>query len=153
MTRVIGAIAAGDLTKRMELEIDGRPLKGAYLRKALLVNSMVDQLASFSGEVSRVAREVGTEGKLGGQALFAGSGTWRDLTESVNLMASNLTAQVRDIAKVTTAVSNEASGKGSWPAVALMISTSRPDPAARLRNRRAMCGSGSISVSRVTDGG
>ncbi|HET8541879.1 MAG TPA: HAMP domain-containing protein, partial [Anaeromyxobacter sp.] len=106
VTRVIGAIAAGDLTKRMDLEIDGRPLRGAYLRKAMLVNSMVDQLASFSGEVSRVAREVGMEGKLGGQALFAGAGTWRDLTESVNLMASNLTAQVRDIAKVTTAVAN-----------------------------------------------
>jgi HAMP domain-containing protein len=105
VTRVIGAVAAGDLTKRMALEQDGRPLRGAFLRKAMLVNTMVDQLAAFASEVIRVAREVGMEGILGGQArVDAVAGTWKDLTDNVNLMASNLTAQVRDIAKVTTAV-------------------------------------------------
>jgi HAMP domain-containing protein len=105
--RVIGAVAEGDLRRKMALDIDGRPLRGEFLRTASLVNTMVDQLASFASEVTRVAREVGLEGILGGQARVENvSGTWRDLTDNVNLMASNLTAQVRDIAKVTTAVAN-----------------------------------------------
>src|SRR5687768_7533244 len=107
IARVIGAVAKGDLTRTMAIEFDGRPLKGEFLRTAKTVNTMVTQLASFASEVTRVAREVGTEGKLGGQADVKGvSGTWKDLTESVNMMASNLTAQVRNIADVTTAVAN-----------------------------------------------
>ncbi|MGH7855732.1 MAG: HAMP domain-containing protein, partial [Candidatus Binatia bacterium] len=103
--RVIGAVARGDLSQTMALDIDGRPLKGEFLRTAKTVNTMVDQLGSFASEVTRVAREVGTEGKLGGQAQVKGAaGTWKDLTENVNLMAGNLTAQVRNIAEVTTAV-------------------------------------------------
>ena len=105
MGRVIGSVAKGDLSQSMPLEFNGRPLKGEYLRTAKLVNGMVGQLGAFSVEVIRVAREVGTEGKLGGQAAVPGvAGTWRDLTDSVNAMASNLTAQVRNIAGVTTAV-------------------------------------------------
>ncbi len=93
--RVIGAVAQGDLGQTMALEIE---LKNT-------INTMVDQLSSFAAEVTRVAREVGTEGKLGGQAQVEGvSGTWKDLTDSVNFMASNLTGQVRNIADVTTAV-------------------------------------------------
>src|SRR5437762_6374130 len=89
----------------MALEVDGRALKGEFLRTARVVNTMVDQLNSFASEVTRVAREVGSEGKLGGQAVVKGvAGTWKDLTESVNSMASNLTNQVRNIAAVTTAV-------------------------------------------------
>ncbi|XDD52147.1 HAMP domain-containing protein [Leptospira sp. WS92.C1] len=103
--RVIGAVAGGDLSQNMSLEIEGRPLKGEFLRTAKIVNTMVDQLNSFASEVTRVAREVGTEGKLGGQADVRGvAGTWKDLTDSVNSMASNLTGQVRNIADVTTAV-------------------------------------------------
>src|SRR4051812_42457992 len=105
--RVIGAVAKGDLTQSMPLELEGRPLKGEYLRTAKLVNGMVGQLGAFSVEVIRVAREVGTEGKLGGQAKVKGvSGVWKELTESVNQMAGNLTAQVRNIADVTIAVAN-----------------------------------------------
>jgi HAMP domain-containing protein/signal transduction histidine kinase/DNA-binding response OmpR family regulator len=106
--RVIGAVAKGDLSQTMALETaDGRPLEGQFLRTAKTVNTMVDQLSSFASEVTRVAREVGTEGKLGGQAKVKGvAGTWKDLTDSVNLMAGNLTAQVRNIAAVTTAVAN-----------------------------------------------
>src|SRR5687767_12514987 len=105
IARVIGAVAKGDLTRTMAIEFDGRPLKGEFLRTAKTVNTMVTQLASFASEVTRVAREVGTEGKLGGQADVKGvAGTWKDLTESVNSMAGNLTAQVRNIAEVTTAV-------------------------------------------------
>ncbi len=105
--RVIGAVAKGDLSQRIALEIDGRPLEGEFLRTARSVNRMVDQLSSFASEVTRVAREVGTEGKLGGQARVKGvAGTWKDLTDSVNSMAGNLTAQVRNIAEVTTAVAN-----------------------------------------------
>ena len=105
MTRVIGAVAKGDLSQTLATEIEGRPLQGAFLRTAKIVNTMVDQLGAFAAEVTRVAREVGTEGKLGGQATVKGvAGTWRDLTEKVNLMAGNLTAQVRNIATVTTAV-------------------------------------------------
>jgi HAMP domain-containing protein/signal transduction histidine kinase/CheY-like chemotaxis protein len=107
MARVIGAVAKGDLSKTMATEIDGRPLEGEFLRTAKTVNTMVHQLAAFASEVTRVAREVGTEGKLGGQAKVKGvAGTWKDLTENVNLMAGNLTAQVRNIATVTTAVAN-----------------------------------------------
>ena len=107
MTRVIGAVAKGDLSQTMATEMEGRPLQGAYLRTSKIVNTMVDQLGAFASEVTRVAREVGTEGKLGGQAKVKGvAGTWKDLTENVNLMAGNLTAQVRNIATVTTAVAN-----------------------------------------------
>src|SRR5204862_2792799 len=85
----------------------GRPLRGEFLRMAKTVNLMVRQLAKFASEVTRVAREVGTEGKLGGQARVVGlSGTWRDLTDNVNVMAGNLTGQVRNIADVTTAVAS-----------------------------------------------
>src|ERR1700677_1008527 len=105
VARVIGAVAKGDLSQNMSLEVDGRPLRGEFLHTARVVNTMVQQLNSFASEVTRVAREVGTEGKLGGQAVVpAVAGTWRDLTESVNSMASNLTNQVRNIAGVTTAV-------------------------------------------------
>jgi signal transduction histidine kinase/CheY-like chemotaxis protein/HAMP domain-containing protein len=105
--RVLSAVAAGDLSRRMYLELDGNRLKGEFLRIGQRVNTMVDQLSSFSDEVIRVAREVGTEGKLGGQASVPGvSGSWRDLTDNVNSMARNLTDQVRNIATVTTAVAN-----------------------------------------------
>ncbi|HEY6529853.1 MAG TPA: HAMP domain-containing protein [Cellvibrionaceae bacterium] len=107
MARVIGAVAKGDLSQTMELDVDGRPLKGQFLRAASTANTMVEQLSSFASEVTRVAREVGTEGKLGGQANVPGvAGTWKDLTDSVNSMAGNLTSQVRNIADVTTAVAN-----------------------------------------------
>src|SRR5438477_344589 len=107
MARVIGAVDKGDLTKTMATDIEGRQLEGEFLRTAKIVNTMVDQLGAFASEVTRVAREVGTEGKLGGQAKVKGvSGTWRDLTENVNSMASNLTDQVRSIAHVTTAVAS-----------------------------------------------
>ncbi len=103
--RVIGAVAQGDLSQKMDLEYDGRPVRGEFLRTARIVNTMVEQLGLFSSEVTRVAREVGTEGKLGGQADVKGvSGTWKDLTDNVNSMAANLTSQVRNIAEVTTAV-------------------------------------------------
>src|SRR5580704_11323185 len=105
VARVIGAVAKGDLSQTMALEVDDRPLKGEFLHTARVVNTMVDQLNSFASEVTRVAREVGTDGRLGGQADVKGvAGTWKDLTESVNSMASNLTNQVRNIAGVTTAV-------------------------------------------------
>jgi HAMP domain-containing protein len=107
ISRTIGAVAKGDLGQSMELEVDGRPLRGEFLRSAKLVNTMIEQLAVFTSEVTRVAREVGTEGKLGGQAkVKVVSGVWKELTESVNQMAGNLTAQVRNIAGVTIAVAN-----------------------------------------------
>src|SRR5437868_3271262 len=107
VARVIEAVAEGDLSQKMALKIEGQPVKGEFLRIGTAVNSMVDQLSSFADEVTRVAREVGTDGKLGGQARVKGvSGTWKDLTDSVNFMAANLTAQVRNIAQVTTAVAN-----------------------------------------------
>ncbi|MBI3548344.1 MAG: HAMP domain-containing protein, partial [Elusimicrobia bacterium] len=107
VARVIGAVAKGDLSQSMALKVDGRPVKGEFLRIAKIVNTMVDQLGSFASEVTRVAREVGTEGKLGGQARVKGvAGTWKDLTDNVNSMAANLTNQVRNIAEVTTAVAN-----------------------------------------------
>src|SRR5438309_1018061 len=102
---VIESVARGDLSQRMLLEIDGRPLRGEFLRIGKVVNTMVDQLGGFASEVSRVAREVGTDGKLGGQAQVPGvAGTWKGLTDNVNSMAANLTGQVRNIAEVTTAV-------------------------------------------------
>ena len=107
IARTIGAVAKGDLGQPMELQVDGRPLKGEFHRSAELVNTMIEQLSVFTSEVTRVAREVGIEGKLGGQAQVKGvSGVWKDLTESVNQMAGNLTAQVRNIAEVTIAVAN-----------------------------------------------
>jgi HAMP domain-containing protein/signal transduction histidine kinase/CheY-like chemotaxis protein len=105
VSRVIGAVAKGDLSQTMAQEVEGRQLTGEFLRTAKTVNTMVDQLSTFTSEVIRVAREVGTEGKLGGQAKVKGvSGAWKDLTDNVNFMAANLTNQVRNIAEVTTAV-------------------------------------------------
>ncbi len=107
VTRAITAVAQGDLIKTVPLDVDGRPLKGEFLRSATIVNTMIKQLGVFTSEVTRVAREVGTEGKLGGQAKVPEvTGVWKDLTESVNSMASNLTAQVRNLAEVTIAVAN-----------------------------------------------
>ena len=107
VTRAITAVAQGDLLKTVPLDVDGRPLKGEFLRSATIVNTMIKQLGVFTSEVTRVAREVGTEGKLGGQAQVPEvTGVWKDLTESVNSMASNLTAQVRNLAEVTIAVAN-----------------------------------------------
>jgi len=107
MTRAISAVAQGDLLQKVQLDIDGRPLQGEFLRSAAIVNTMIEQLGVFTSEVTRVAREVGTDGKLGGQAQVPDfSGVWKDLTESVNSMASNLTAQVRNIADVTIAVAS-----------------------------------------------
>jgi HAMP domain-containing protein/CheY-like chemotaxis protein len=107
VTRAIAAVAQGDLLQAVPLDVDGRQLKGEFLRSAEIVNTMIKQLNVFTSEVTRVAREVGTEGKLGGQAQVGSvTGVWKDLTESVNSMASNLTAQVRNIAEVTIAVAN-----------------------------------------------
>jgi|CXWL01.1.fsa_nt_gi HAMP domain-containing protein/signal transduction histidine kinase/DNA-binding response OmpR family regulator len=107
VTRAIAAVAKGDLSQTIALEVDGRPLEGEFLRSATIVNKMIEQMSVFSSEVTRVALEVGTAGKLGGQAQVKGvSGVWKDLTESVNQMASNLTAQVRNISEVTIAVAN-----------------------------------------------
>src|ERR671931_119205 len=105
VTRAISAVAKGDLLQTVPLDVEGRPLQGEFLRAANIVNTMIKQLSVFTSEVTRVAREVGTEGKLGGQAQVREvTGVWKDLTESVNSMASNLTAQVRNIADVTIAV-------------------------------------------------
>src|SRR5205823_510338 len=105
VARVIDAVADGDLSQRIQLKFEGRPVKGEFLRIGTTVNAMVDQLSSFADEVTRVAREVGTEGKLGGQAQVKGvAGTWKDLTDNVNLMANNLTTQVRNIAGVAMAI-------------------------------------------------
>jgi HAMP domain-containing protein/CheY-like chemotaxis protein len=107
VTRTIAAVAKGDLLQTVHLDVEGRPLQGEFLRSATIVNTMIRQLSVFTSEVTRVAREVGTEGKLGGQAQVREvTGVWKDLTESVNSMASNLTAQVRNIAEVTIAVAN-----------------------------------------------
>jgi HAMP domain-containing protein/CheY-like chemotaxis protein/signal transduction histidine kinase len=107
VTRAVAAVAQGDLLKTVRTEVDGRPLKGEFLESANIVNTMIKQLNVFTSEVTRVAREVGTEGKLGGQAQVREvTGVWKDLTESVNSMASNLTAQVRNIAEVTIAVAS-----------------------------------------------
>src|SRR5580692_9921947 len=100
VTRAIAAVAQGNLTRTVRLE-------GEFLRTASIVNTMIQQLGVFTSEVTRVAREVGTDGKLGGQAHVPGvAGTWKDLTDSVNLMASNLTGQVRNMAEVATAVAS-----------------------------------------------
>jgi HAMP domain-containing protein/CheY-like chemotaxis protein/signal transduction histidine kinase len=107
VTRAVTAVARGDLMQTVPLDVDGRPLKGEFLRSANIVNTMIKQLSVFTSEVTRVAREVGTEGKLGGQAQVSEvTGVWRDLTESVNSMANNLTGQVRNLAEVTIAVAN-----------------------------------------------
>ena len=107
VTRTITAVAKGDLSQTMHLEVDGRPLKGEFLRSAMSVNAMIEQMSAFTSEVTRVAREVGAQGKLGGQAELRNvSGIWKDLTDNVNSMASNLTDQVRNISEVTIAVAN-----------------------------------------------
>src|SRR6476660_1744310 len=107
VTGAIAAVAKGDLLKRVPLEVDGRPLMGEFLSSATIVNTMIRQLEIFTSEVTRVAREVGTEGKLGGQAEVPEvTGVLKDLTLNVNSMANNLTAQVRNIAEVTMAVAN-----------------------------------------------
>src|SRR5439155_721341 len=99
---VTTAVANGDLSKKITVDV-----RGEILELKATFNTMVDQLRAFASEVTRVAREVGTEGKLGGQADVKGvAGTWKDLTDSVNSMAGNLTGQVRSIADVTTAVAN-----------------------------------------------
>src|SRR5204862_485433 len=100
VSKVATAIATGDLTQKITVDVSGE-----ILQIKNVINTMVDQLSSFAAEVTRVAREVGTEGKLGGQADVKGvAGTWKDLTDSVNLMASNLTVQLRDVSKVATAI-------------------------------------------------
>src|SRR6185437_6798933 len=105
VARVITAVAEGDLSQQMDLRIEGHAARGEFLRIGTTVNTFVEQLRAVSSEVTRVAREVGAEGKLGGQAEVKGrSGTWRDLTSSVNMLAGNLTNQVRNVALVTTAV-------------------------------------------------
>src|SRR5690606_27253126 len=102
VSKVATAIATGDLTQKITVDV-----RGEILQIKNVINTMVDQLSSFAAEVTRVAREVGTEGELGGQADVKGvAGTWKDLTDSVNGMAGNLTSQVRNIAVVTTAVAN-----------------------------------------------
>ena len=107
VTRAVAAVAQGDLLQTVQLAVDGRPLGGEFLQSANIVNTMIKQLSVFTSEVTRVAREVGTEGKLGGQAQVPEvTGVWKDLTESVNSMANNLTGQVRNIAEVTIAVAN-----------------------------------------------
>ncbi len=107
VTRSISAVAQGDLIQRVRLDVGGRPLEGEFERSAKIVNTMIEQLSVFTSEVTRVAREVGADGKLGGQAKVPGvSGVWKDLTEGVNSMASNLTAQVRNISDVTIAVAS-----------------------------------------------
>ncbi|MFZ5478238.1 MAG: HAMP domain-containing protein [Myxococcota bacterium] len=107
LARVVGAVGKGDLSQSVPLEVEGQPLRGDFLQTARTVNGMVEQLGTFAAEVTRVAREVGMEGKLGGQAEVAGvAGAWRELTDSVNAMASNLTGQVRNISEVMTAVAS-----------------------------------------------
>ncbi|HKU37714.1 MAG TPA: HAMP domain-containing protein, partial [Polyangiales bacterium] len=107
VARVLTAVAKGDLSQTIDIDGQDAELRGDFLRHARLVNGMVGQLAAFSSEVTRVAQEVGIEGKLGAQARIRGvAGVWKELTDSVNLMASNLTEQVREIARVTTAVAS-----------------------------------------------
>src|SRR5437016_3931380 len=113
VARVIESVANGDLSQRMLLEIDGLPLRGEFQRIGKVVNKMVVQLNGFASEVSRVVREVGTEGKLGGQARVPGvAGTWKDLTDNVNAMAARPTGQMRNIAEVTTAVRSDERREG-----------------------------------------
>src|SRR6202789_3792381 len=114
VTRTVTAVARGDLLQTVPLDVDGRALKGEFLRSANIVNTMIKQLSVFTSEVTRVAREVGTDGKLGGQAQVREvTGVWKDLTESVNSMASNLTAQVANIAESTIPVANGALSKNT----------------------------------------
>src|SRR5207302_274122 len=111
VARVIESVAKGDLSQSMVLEIDGRPLRGDFLRIGKVVNTMVNQLGGFASEVSRVAREVGTDGKLGGQAQVPGvAGTWKDLTDNVNAMAANLTGDRQSVVE-----GNSAEAKGDQP--------------------------------------
>src|SRR5688500_1253317 len=146
VARVIGAVAKGDLTPTLSLEIEDRPLTGEFLRTAKVVNTMVAQLGTFSSEVTRVAREVGTEGKLGGQAVVKGvAGTWKDLTDNVNLMAANLTSQVRNIAAVTTAVA-----KGDLSTIATVHSSGLIlHPTNAVNTMVAQLGSFAAEVTRV----
>src|SRR5262245_58759086 len=105
VTRVISAVAEGDLQQTARTDVEGRPLEGEFLRSAAIVNTMIHQLGVFTSEVTRVAREVGIDGKLGGQAQVHGvEGAWKDLTDNVNSMANNLTEQVRNNTEVTKAV-------------------------------------------------
>jgi HAMP domain-containing protein len=105
LNRVLGAVAVGDLSQPMALQLDGKPLNGEFAALGNTVNRLLSQLSLFATEVTRVAQEIATEGRLGGQADVPGvAGTWRALTDSVNFMANNLTDQVRNIAQVTTAV-------------------------------------------------
>src|SRR3974390_1548963 len=107
VTRAVAAVAQGDLLQTVKLDVEGRPPGGEFLQSATIVNTMIKQLSVFTSEVTRVAREVGTEGKLGGQAQVPEvTGVWKDLTDNVNSMANNLTGQVRNIAEVTIAVAN-----------------------------------------------
>src|SRR5205823_3808814 len=128
IAEVATAVAKGDLSKKITVNVSGEILQ---LKETL--NTMVDQLNAFAGEVTRVAREVGTDGKLGGQAEVPGvAGTWKDLTDSVNSMAGNLTAQVRNIAEVTTAIARGPRGRHRRPA---------RRPGQRARRRRHLEGS------------
>src|SRR5258706_8882555 len=103
MARVIGAVAQGDLSQTMAIEIEGRPIKGEFLSTACTVNTMVNQLSSFASEVTRVAWQVGTEGKLGGQADVRGvAGTWKNLTANMDLMGSKLNSQDGNITSITS---------------------------------------------------
>jgi HAMP domain-containing protein/signal transduction histidine kinase/CheY-like chemotaxis protein len=107
VTRSIAAVAQGDLSQSVPLERDGRPVEGEFLRSAKIVNRMIEQMRAFTSEVTRVARQVGADGKLGGQANVDDvSGVWKDLTDNVNSMSNHLTAQVRNISEVTIAVAN-----------------------------------------------
>ena len=146
VARVIDAVAEGDLSQKMQLKIEGRAVKGEFLRIGTTVNSMVEQLSSFADEVTRVAREVGTEGKLGGQAQVKGvSGTWKDLTDNVNGMATNLTNQVRNIVEVTTAVANGDLTRKITPHRTTICSSlearsrCRPTSPCSTRDRRSTC--------------
>src|SRR5260221_218290 len=127
VTRAIAAVAQGNLTQTVRLDVDGRPLEGEFLRSANIVNTMIQQLGIFTAEVTRVAREVGTDGKLGGQAVVPGvAGTWKDLTDWVNWMGANLTGQGRNIAEGATTVANRAQSRqitGDVPGVAREVGT------------------------------
>src|SRR5258706_2878622 len=131
VARVIESVARGDLSQRMSLEFDGAPLRGEFLRIGKVVNAMAEQLGSFASEVSRLAHEVGTEGKLGGQAQVPGvAGTWKDLTHNVNSMAANPTGQGGHIPQGATAVGQgdltqkiTLDGKGEVPALESTINT------------------------------
>ena len=149
MGLVIGAVAKGDLTQTMSYEIEGSALKGAFLQTAKTINTMVDQLSTFSGEVIRVASEVGGKGKLGAQAEVPGvSGSWKDLTDNVNMLANNLTEQVRNIAQVTTAVAQggpdpEDHGGGQWRDLGIKgYHQYHGGPAFYIRQRSDPCGDG-----------